>query len=127
MGLRLQMLIVRATFFAYVALFLFLMAALVWGESRVSIKVVPHVVMAGQPITIVCSVPRNSENRLLTIGVVDFTSHDDQLDGDEAYVTHRATFSHVPCDASLAYCLLKDSHGAQAVAKEQIVVMGCEP
>lgn len=91
----------------------------------VSIKVTPQVVMAGHSVRVTCSVPRRSENRSLSAGLVNVQSSDRQLDGDQSRIAWEFVFDHVPCDAELAFCavhaLTRDS-----LVTAPIQVAGCE-
>jgi hypothetical protein len=101
--------------------------ALVTPTARVSIRVGPHILQAGQGVTVICTVPRHPDNRRITATITGYTSSERQIDGDDAPVTFRFSFVHVPCDVDAAVCVLQDSLGGQATASSQLLITGCDP
>lgn len=95
--------------------------------SPVSIKVDRVVFYPGTPVTVVCSVPRRADNRRVEGAIVPFTSSEHQLDGEDAAVTHRFTFQHVPCDAAYASCILWDKFDHTTQVIQTLKPAGCEP
>lgn len=95
------------------------------ATPRVSIRVNPLVIMAREAMRVVCTVPKDAQNRGLTISVENYSSSFEQLDGDQSRVTHERLISHMPCDAGDVGCRLQTSGKPDAVAIQSIVIAGC--
>lgn len=101
------------------------------SEQRVSIKA-PGVVMAGQSIRVVCTVPRHESNRGVTAAVVlrdlpdPFRSSYDQLDGAQSRITHPFVFERIPCDAIASVCVLEAQGEKEMAAVSTLQVGGCD-
>ncbi len=86
-------------------------AALSTGDGAVSIRTDRRVLFAGQDVTIICKVPRNEANRRIeALLLPDYSSSERQIDGEDAAITHRFTFSHVPPHVTTAACVLTDKY-----------------
>ncbi len=95
-------------------------------DPRVSIKVNPQVMMAGGSAWITCRVPRHAENRGVTIGIVDYRSSFDQIDGEAGAITHQILFNKIPCGVGDAYCDLVDNRAQHSVVRVPLQVAGCD-
>lgn len=95
------------------------------SEPRVSIRMNPLVVMAGNAARITCKVPREERNRGVTIGIANYRSSYDQIDGLDGAITHQVLFEHIPCDAGDAYCDLEDNLHGHTQARQGFQVAGC--
>lgn len=104
-----------------------LLVLLAATEPRVSIRVSPQTLFAGQSIAIVCTVPHNLNNRKLTAVVDGYTVSERQLDGELAPKTFRFEFKKIPCEIDRVACVLTDVYGGQQAAIAPIQVAGCEP
>lgn len=96
-------------------------------SPRISIRVGPQVLQAGQGVTVTCTVPRHVENRRITAMLANYTSSERQIEGENAPVTFRFTFNHIPCDVDAAVCVLQDNLGGQTAASAQLLITGCDP
>ena len=97
------------------------------SPERVSIQVNPHVVMAGQAFWLTCHVTRDSHNRMLEYGVVNFREGSQrQLDGERAQATWKILIEHTPCDIGPAYCALLTDDGRWTQVRMNVAVAGCE-
>lgn len=96
------------------------------SESRVSIKIRPYVVMAGQAFWLTCHVPRDASNRLLEYGVVDYRPGSQRsLDGERAPATFQVLVEHVPCNVGPAYCAVLADTGRWTRVEQRFEVAGC--
>lgn len=79
-------------------------------------------------LRITCSVDPHPLNRTLEYGIVDFAPGSQrQLDGENARKTWESTpYTHIPCDASLAYCLVRRADGSSFLAKQNFLITGCD-
>lgn len=96
------------------------------APARVSIAVLPSVLMPGDAIRVTCTVPKHPDNRRLLIALPGYSSSDRPIDGSDAAITHRMIFQHVPCDVELAACVVVDNLGKEYPATTQIRVAGCD-
>lgn len=97
------------------------------SAEPVTIKTSPQSFFAGATITVTCTVPRHADNRGIDAVVTGYTSSHRDINGEDAPVTYRFEFKHVPCDAVEAVCALADNHQRVAIAKMPLNVAGCEP
>lgn len=100
-------------------------AVVLAAEEPVSIRLPQPFAMKGEMIRVICKVPRNVENRGLTLGVENEMSSYRQLDGEAAVITHTLNVDHITCDAGLAYCDLTTSNGKTRRVAQRIKVLGC--
>lgn len=101
------------------------LAVLPSAPRRVSIAVVPQIVMANHGLIVSCHVPRNPANRGLDVTLYPVQSTYRQLDGNDAAITTTVAFGQVPCDAERVACELHTQGESNTVVSLGIVVAGC--
>lgn len=109
---------------------LLLLPALVMGDSGVSTRVYPTVIMRGSSIWLTCRVTPDERNRKLIYGIVGTGQEDTerQLDGYSARITWGPVeIKRVPCDAGPAYCRVERNDGTRSQDTKPLLVGGCEP
>lgn len=94
-------------------------------EPRVTARVSPGAVMAGNSVRVTCRVPAHPDNRGVYIGISDYTSHFVQIDGERGPITSEQWFPHITCEYSKAFCELVDNHGAHRFDYVPFTVGGC--
>ena len=105
------------------------MGQIVWGQQKpaawVVLKVQPQVVFAGGAVNLTCIVTKSDQNRGLRMGVEETRDSEKELDGRSATV-HRLQVTNIPCEARVAYCLVKRSDASVVRAEMPLTVAGCE-
>ena len=98
------------------------------GQSTVELKVAvqPRAVFAGGSMNVTCSVARSEQNRWLRMGVTETRDSEKELAGAKAAVTYRMQVTNIPCEATVAYCVLQKIGGRVMEASMPIQVLGCE-
>ena len=94
--------------------------------NRVSIKVDRATFFAGGNLMVTCTVPRHPDNRKVAAVVVNYTSSERELNGEESPVTHRFEFKKIPCGVPEARCILQDKFGGTAVIAQTLEIAGCD-
>ena len=102
-------------------------ATLLAQSDRVTIAVLGRFVQAGTgQVRVTCRVARHPDNRLLVIGIENYTSSDFQIEGENSRITFERWFTHIPCEATGAYCDLHDNHERHEVMRLSLTIVGCE-
>ena len=98
------------------------------GQSEVELKIAvqPRAVFAGGSTNVTCSVARSEQNRWLRMGVTETRDSEKELAGAKAAVTYRMQVTNIPCEATMAYCVLQKVGGRVMEASIPIQVLGCE-
>ena len=98
------------------------------GQTEVELKIAvqPRVVFAGGSTNVTCSVARSEQNRWLRMGVTETRDSEKELAGAKAAVTYRMQVTNIPCEATVAYCVLQKVGGRVMEASMPIQVLGCE-
>ncbi len=94
--------------------------------NAVSIRVLPAVLTAGNPIRITCSILRRPENRTLVIAVEGYWSSEYQLNGEDSPAIIQKVYEHVPCGVESVSCTLEENTGRDYRAALPVYVSGCE-
>lgn len=113
-----------------VILVLSLLLAAAKGDSGVSTRVYPQVVMRGSSIWLTCRVTPNEKNRKLIYGIAGSEQEETerQLDGYDAKITWGPVeVKRLPCDVGPAYCIVVRNDGTRTQDSKPLTVGGCEP
>lgn len=96
------------------------------SSPPLTMTVVPRIVFAGQSLRVECRLQRTSLNRMITLGVRDWTASTRQVDGAAAPITWTQIFAPVPCDVGPAFCTVTRAASQPALIVEQSIdVVGC--
>ena len=96
-------------------------------DAPLRIRVSPQVVMAGGSVTVICSVPRQTDNRSIEAILNPYRASMRDLEGENAAITHRFEFSRIPCEVTEAVCRLTTNAGKSYIARQGLLVSGCDP
>ena len=104
------------------------LAMLALASPAIAIRLSRTVFMAGNGITLTCTVRPDAKNRRLEYGIVNFAEHSQRdLHGEAGPRTTQVVYDRVPCGSGPAYCAVLRSDGSQDLAQQPFEVVGCEP
>jgi len=102
-----------------------LVATSLIGPPRVSIRLSANVVMKGNSVQVICTVPRHPDNRRLYIGITDYTLSEIPIEGERGPTVADRWFRSPPCETERAFCELVDNADVHRSAFANLEVVGC--
>ena len=93
--------------------------------NMVSVKVNPSIVFAGASVIVTCQVQPSKDNRVLWVGVNATRESSKDVD-EQSRRVHTLRVDHVPCVASVAYCVLGKADKSTTATQVPLRVLGCE-
>jgi hypothetical protein len=104
-----------------------LLAVAAGKEPAVKIRLYRQVMMANDWNDLTCSVRRDPANRLLQYGIMNYMERSERdLDGEKAPVTHMFHYTHIPCGAGPAYCMVIRADNSEDHVEQSLEIAGCD-
>jgi hypothetical protein len=108
-----------------------LSATLVESNARLSVRLSPAVLQAGQSLWLTCRISRHPDNRAMAYGLIDadgvaIDNQGREVHGNDGPVTFQRAIPHAPCGAVAAYCVVKDRFNQQEQETAPLIVAGCD-